>query len=48
MKFSSESEAREFYKNYAEKIGFTVRKGKVQKNVNGQVTVSNYVLLGPT
>ena len=38
MKFSSESEAREFYKNYAEKIGFTVRKGKVQKNVNGQVT----------
>ncbi|XP_034674716.1 uncharacterized protein LOC117905938 isoform X2 [Vitis riparia] len=35
MKFSSVIEAEEFYKNYAKKTGFTVRKGKIHKQRDG-------------
>ncbi|KAL6316203.1 hypothetical protein AAG906_017750 [Vitis piasezkii] len=35
MAFSSELEAEEFCKKYAKRIGFTVRKGKVQRKANG-------------
>ncbi|XP_048336067.2 protein FAR1-RELATED SEQUENCE 7-like [Ziziphus jujuba] len=31
MEFSSEEEAYEYYKNYAQQIGFSVRKGKVNR-----------------
>ncbi|KAG6744874.1 hypothetical protein POTOM_051514 [Populus tomentosa] len=34
MVFSSEEEAYEFYKSYADEIGFNVRKGKVQRLTN--------------
>ncbi|KAJ9675838.1 hypothetical protein PVL29_024672 [Vitis rotundifolia] len=35
MIFSSVIEAEEFYKNYAKKTGFTVRKGKIHKQPDG-------------
>lgn len=31
MEFSSEAEANKFYENHANKIGFSVRKGKVHQ-----------------
>lgn len=34
MVFSSEEEVYEFYKSYADEIGFNVRKGKVQRLTN--------------
>lgn len=35
MTFSSVIESEEFYKNYAKKTGFTVRKGKIHKQPDG-------------
>ncbi|KAK0595387.1 hypothetical protein LWI29_006104 [Acer saccharum] len=37
MKFSSEEEAYKFYTTYAERIGFKVRKGKVNRLSNGTI-----------
>ena len=37
MVFRSEMEAEKFYYNYAENIGFKVRKGKVQRLSNGNI-----------
>ncbi|KAL5746492.1 hypothetical protein ACOSP7_027638 [Xanthoceras sorbifolium] len=37
MKFPSEEEAYKFYTTYAKKIGFRVRKGKVQRLTNGAI-----------
>lgn len=37
MEFSSEEEAYNFYNNYAEQLGFKVRKGKVQRPSNRKV-----------
>ncbi|XP_031284968.1 protein FAR1-RELATED SEQUENCE 9-like [Pistacia vera] len=37
MPFSSEDEAYNFYKNYAEQIGFNVRKGRIRRLANGTI-----------
>ncbi|KAJ0100522.1 hypothetical protein Patl1_21115 [Pistacia atlantica] len=37
MPFSSEDEAYNFYKNYAEQIGFNVRKGRIRRSANGTI-----------
>ncbi|GMN64600.1 hypothetical protein TIFTF001_033670 [Ficus carica] len=37
MEFPSEERAYNFYKNYAARLGFKVRKGKVQRTSNGMI-----------
>ncbi|GMN64719.1 hypothetical protein TIFTF001_033772 [Ficus carica] len=37
MEFPSEERAYNFYKNYAARLGFNVRKGKVQRMSNGMI-----------
>ncbi|KAJ4840383.1 hypothetical protein Tsubulata_034790, partial [Turnera subulata] len=37
ISFSSEEEAYKFYENYANQVGFKIRKGKVQRLANGSI-----------
>ncbi|KAL5570867.1 hypothetical protein UlMin_020464 [Ulmus minor] len=43
MEFSSEETAYKFYKKYAEEVGFSVRKGKVQRLVNRSIRKRNFL-----
>ncbi|KAJ4830528.1 hypothetical protein Tsubulata_029605 [Turnera subulata] len=43
MVFSSEEEAFKFYQNYADKMGFSVRKGKVQRLSDGTITKRHFL-----
>lgn len=43
MEFSSEEDAYKFYKKYAEEVGFSVRKGKVQRLANGTIRKRNFL-----
>ncbi|XP_022738633.1 protein FAR1-RELATED SEQUENCE 12-like isoform X2 [Durio zibethinus] len=43
MEFSSEDDAYKFYKDYANAIGFSVRKGKYQRSLNGTIRKRNFL-----